>query len=753
MKNAKLNFTIIVIIIGLFLDGCSDSTSEDNDINDGVLSLSGEMIYEDMETIWDYLLEKDRVGRGVFISEHLAEIETYIGQILIEIIDKRGDIPVGRKQFFSDWALEQLSQINWEHIEKEWKANLNIYNKFYTLNYIYGEVGYDFCYTFYPTEEENVSDEIQPVNMRIFVDGDGIICSVNVETGIAGEINNVGSFHDEFQEIVIDEGIIYEGKILFEQDNCVGLLSSTDAALSAETVGEVIISVLENGSKETAAYREIFHNENFFKKFEEMKWQQIGDGWKVNCYYDCYCTYIYQKDGYVEFLYYLYPDYAAMNVEEAKTAIFKCIVGMEDGKIQDTSLRICSMTEEEYQTAREWKGEKITIVRNGETAGGGGNLPIPFSEDNDEEEYIYTNRDMGDYRLCDLIMEDFSSGNIKSGKISKFIVDKKDIWLPDIADEIQDIIDDGWQIGQKYDFYYLNYNERAGYIHYRYYFYWNKEGDEREKVIVTDAWISKEGLEEMEFHCFFSNKNAEIVFETENRESTLKMEDIAAFLDYDWTAESVLMMDHMIQPEDSARGWEFSIADIDFDEKQEILISFPSNHCGGNSLYIYKQDNNGSVFSYADTLATPKRYVLAGINCVGKLPYMDIDLMDVYVNEEKEYRYLSLDCSNFGGDIHGGIYEIILYETVLNEEPKEIARINYCAPEEREELYFLGNKVYETGKLKDMLTSYMEGYTRIAVDYKTIEKTFARDIVAISEQEREQQLDELYMSLRELVIR
>lgn len=52
-----------------------------------------------------------------------------------------------------------------------------------------------------------------------------------------------------------------------------------------------------------------------------------------------------------------------------------------------------------------------------------------------------------------------------------------------------------------------------------------------------------------------------------------------------------------------------------------------------------------------------------------------------------------------------------------------------------------------------MLTSYMEGYTRIAVDYKTIEKTFERDIVAITEQEREQQLDELYMSLRELVIR
>ncbi len=420
MKNVKLKFIATAIIIGLLLDGCCNLQSKNNEINVEDTMLSEEMIHGEAETTWDYLLEKDRVGRGVFISEHLAEIETYIGQILIEIIDKRGDIPVGRKQFFSDWALEQLSQINWEHIEKEWKVNPNIYDKFYTLNYIYGEVGYDFCYSFYPAEEENVSDKIQPVNMRIFVDGNGIICSVNVETGIAGEINNVGTFHDEFQEIVIDEGIIYEGKILFEQDDCVGLLSSTDAALSAETVGEVIISVLEDGSKKTAAYRHLFINEAFFEKFKKQKWEQIGDGWKVNRYYDCYCTYIYQKDGYVEFLYYFYPDYAFMNEKEAQTATFKCTVGMTDGKIYDTSLRICPMKIEDYQAAREWKGEKITIVKNGETAGGG-NLSIPFSGNNDEEEYIYTNRDMGDYRLCDLIMEDFTSGNIESGKMSKFL--------------------------------------------------------------------------------------------------------------------------------------------------------------------------------------------------------------------------------------------------------------------------------------------------------------------------------------------
>ena len=255
----------------------------------------------------------------------------------------------------------------------------------------------------------------------------------------------------------------------------------------------------------------------------------------------------------------------------------------------------------------------------------------------------------------------------------------------------------------------------------------------------------------MELHCFFSKKNTENVAEMKYGEDIIKIEDISAFLDYDWTTESVLMLDHIIQPEDSGQGWEFSIADIDFDGKQEMLINFPSNHCGGNSLYVYKQDN-GNVFSYADTLATPKRCMVTGIDSKEKLSYMDIDMLDVYVNEMKEYRYLSVDCSSFGGDIHGGIYEIILYETVFGEEPKELVRINYCAPEEREELYFEGNKVYETGKLRDMLASYMKGYTKIAIDYQTANIVLPRDVIAISDQERAQQLDELYMSLKELVI-
>lgn len=226
------------------------------------------------------------------------------------------------------------------------------------------------------------------------------------------------------------------------------------------------------------------------------------------------------------------------------------------------------MTREEYQAAREWKGRRVAIIEDGEIAGGGGNIPIPASEDSEEKLYIYTDKEMDGDSLCELLMEDFSTGNIVNGRTSKFITDKEAGWLPDIA----------------------------------------------------------------------------------------------AFLEFDWTTEQVLMWDHTIEPEDSAQGWEFSVADIDFDDSQEMLVSFPANHCGGNSLYVYQQEN-GNVLSYADTIATPERCMLTGIDYKVISPYMDIDLLDAYVNEVNEYRYLSLDCSSFGGDVHGGIYTVILYET------------------------------------------------------------------------------------------
>lgn len=83
---------------------------------------------------------------------------------------------------------------------------------------------------------------------------------------------------------------------------------------------------------------------------------------------------------------------------------------------------------------------------------------------------------------------------------------------------------------------------------------------------------------------------------------------IKTYLTVDWTSREVLW-EHDIMPNDSGTGWEFWLADIDFDGIQERLISFLANHCGQNSLYVYQYDNN-SVSSYLDMIATPDKMSL-----------------------------------------------------------------------------------------------------------------------------------------------
>lgn len=202
-------------------------------------------------------------------------------------------------------------------------------------------------------------------------------------------------------------------------------------------------------------------------------------------------------------------------------------------------------------------------------------------------------------------------------------------------------------------------------------------------------------------------------------------------------------------PNDSAQGWDFSIADIDFDGVPEVLVLFTANHCGGNSAYIYKQEK-GDVISYMDTYATPEGDMSHKIDYEAISPYMDIDLLDAYTNAKGQCRYLSLDCSSIGGDIKGAIYTISLYETVSGKKamPKEIARIEYSGLEEKKELNFLGERVYEAGRLRGLIDEYMDGYTKVEIAYKDVEKGFARDLVAYPAEEREQELNELYAELR-----
>lgn len=562
---------------------------------------------------------------------------------------------------------------------------------------------------------------------------------------------------DDFREIVIQEGVVYKDDIVYEREGR-GLLSTGDAALDAELLGEIVLNMLESADVQT--YGELFSSDTSFRKFQEQDWDGLDAGWTADRYYDCYYTYITEAEGYIGYTYYIYPDYETMKIQDAKAVELGFHMTVEEGKICDTELQLYDMTREEYQAFRKWQGGRIAVMEEGEIVGGGSILipgqdrlyldagyivhgwEIQIAED--DERYHYSTGD-GIKRLADVLMSDFRQGTIENGETSGYIMENGDVGLTELADGIRENTGDGWQLRDGYDLYYLILDDKPGRIHYRYYFYWHKPGEAYEKVLMTDAWVSEMGIEELQSHWFCTCRHREDVGPVPAYEASA----IEAYMTVDWSDEEILMMGHTIWPGDSAQGWEFTIADMDFDGEQEFLVNFIANHCGSNALYIYKQED-GEVFSYADMIAVPQRYILGPQEYKEILPCMDIEFMDAYVNSAQEYRYLTMDWTSFGGDIHGGIETCILYETLLPEgEPREIARIEYCGPEESRELYFLGEKVYEAGRLRDMIDSYMAGYTKVEMPYRTVQKTFPRGIVGYSEKEREQENRELWESIRD----
>ncbi len=77
-----------------------------------------------------------------------------------------------QKQYFTDWAIEQLTLTDWDLLDEQWSPDLYAYDRNYELRYILGKSNYSFSYVFYPDKKEDVMDEVNYVN---------ITCSVNSE--------------------------------------------------------------------------------------------------------------------------------------------------------------------------------------------------------------------------------------------------------------------------------------------------------------------------------------------------------------------------------------------------------------------------------------------------------------------------------------------------------------------------------------------------------------------------------------------
>ena len=236
-----------------------------------------------------------------------------------------------------------------------------------------------------------------------------------------------------------------------------------------------------------------------------------------------------------------------------------------------------------------------------------------------------------------------------------------------------------------------------------------------------------------------------MLFEDQTHSELQSEKDTAvnAYLTVNWTSREILW-EHDIMPNDSGRGWEFWLADIDLDGIEEMLISFLANHCGQNSLYVYQYENN-SVTLYGDMIAVPDKDVITFIDYKKISPFMDIELVDVYANRQNEYRYLSIDCFSIGG-----MDQIFLYETVPenNFRQEELANIIYEYNDtEQWEIYFQGERLASTKDLNDMISRHMEGYEKQEICYTHLEKTFPRDIFGMNADQQKRELEELYESL------
>ena len=232
-----------------------------------------------------------------------------------------------------------------------------------------------------------------------------------------------------------------------------------------------------------------------------------------------------------------------------------------------------------------------------------------------------------------------------------------------------------------------------------------------------------------------------MLFEDQTHSELQSEKDTAvnAYLTVNWTSREILW-EHDIMPNDSGRGWEFWLADIDLDGIEEMLISFLANHCGQNSLYVYQYENN-SVTLYGDMIAVPDKDVITFIDYKKISPFMDIELVDVYTNRQNEYRHLSIDCFSIGG-----MDRIFLYETVPenNFKQEELANIIYEYNDtEQWEIYFQGERLASTKDLNDMISRHMEGYEKQEICYTHLEKTFPRDIFGMSIDQQKRELEEL----------
>ena len=99
----------------------------------------------------------------------------------------------------------------------------------------------------------------------------------------------------------------------------------------------------------------------------------------------------------------------------------------------------------------------------------------------------------------------------------------------------------------------------------------------------------------------------------------------------------------------------------------------------------------------------------------------NIRTVDAYVNQQNEYRYLSIDCFSIDD-----MEQLFLYEAVSGEDfrQSELARSTHYSVTDQWEIDFMGDEMASAEELHDMISKHMEGYEKRAISKNHFPETF-----------------------------
>lgn len=759
-KREKLSVLILCLCVGgMLLNGCNDSqsvmTKEEPEIAVYEEELEEEVLPDESGIIsinlqqgeaspgeLGIMIREKHLDEGIFTSEYLHEIKRNVDGILTELLSREGVLSEENRRLFSLSALEQLKAVDWSELKGKWSREEGGYDCFCMPNLLWADSGYEFVYTYTKEGEKGdiPSEEQGKITwMKMVVSGTGTIQgffteekkAVDNDPYLIAGLKTDRWFVDTYTERVIGEGKAERGKALaasLEIDGGSAIFPQfekdyIDVSLIAERAKENLSDLLEE---------------------EEV----LPEGWVASPYYDVWYYPSYSTENEFALVYYLYPDFGEMNAAGGEALILYTMVSKTGGELSFLQTEAIFLGEEEYQEKRAKIDIRFLVVEDSVGITVGSLAPRGIAEN------IFGEWEVEEY--VERVGKIFDGYSQADDWVEDLFTHEGEEQINRLLEEVKELTRKGWKRREKNTAYYYSQNEQEGRGHFRFYYYWSRGEASVERMLGMDVWIFPDGIEEIRTEWLWREpiQEKEISHRTDVLMEFSK-KDIESYLQLDWSRDELLQgLNRDIEPNGSGDGWDFSLADIDFDGIPEMLVTI-SYWAGGNSLYVYRQQGN-EVVSYVDTYAVFKDRFNSGLDPTEISSYLNIDLLGIYVNGAGEYRYLSMDCSLHGGDIRGGWGEFVLYETKLESgnTPEEIVKVSYVYPEECMELYFKGDKVYGKVALRELLEEYMDGWNPVEFSYATAKTRFARDIVGWEpngrEEEKQQELQNLYQDLQRL---